>query len=119
MAWIVPGGIPAWVVAGALQRLRAQSAEAPLPPAVVLERLPKTRFIEVRPQAVAEVQFGECGFPEQKVAEPPFIAGADQQIDGARRMIAVIGFEQQAMKVIGCQLRAAGGEPGRLQDAVL
>src|ERR1700733_11418344 len=110
---IVPSG--GWV----LQRLRAQPAEAPLPAAIVFQRVPKTLFIEVRPQTIAEVQLRERGFPEQKIAEPPFVPGADQQVDGADCMGAVIGFEQQAVKVLGGQIGGAFATKRRLPDAVL
>src|SRR6202041_345183 len=102
-----------------LQRLRAHPPKALLPAAIVFQRVPKTLFIEVRPQTIAEVQLRERGFPEQKIAEPPFVPGADQQIDGADCMGAVIGFEQQAMKALGSQIGGAFAATSRLQDAVL
>src|SRR6202041_3408180 len=110
---IVPSG--GWV----LQRLRAQPAEAPLPAAIVFQSVPETLFIEVRPQTIAEVQLRERGFPEQKIAEPPFVPGADQQIDGADCVRAVIGFEQPAMKAIGGEIGGAFAATNRLQKRVL
>jgi len=65
---------------GALHGFGAEAAETPLPAAVVLERAPKAALIEVGPQAIAEMQLREGGFPQQKITESPLAAGADQQI---------------------------------------
>jgi hypothetical protein len=43
----------------ALASLGVQAAEAPLSAVKVLERAAKTPLIEVRPQAITEMQFGK------------------------------------------------------------
>src|SRR5882724_8555178 len=105
--------------AGELECLGAQGAEAPLSAAEDLQCAAKTPLIEVRPQTVAEVQLGKRAFPQQKIAEAPFASGANQQVDLAGRMRAMIHFEQQAMEVRGGQIRVERGAPRRLHDAVL
>ena len=75
------------VSSGYLYSLRAQPAEAPLAAAIVIERTLKALLVEVRPQAIAEVQFRKRRLPEQKITEPSFVAGADQQIDGTRCVV--------------------------------
>src|ERR1700722_9091772 len=79
-----------------LARFGREAAEASLPAAVVLECPEKPLFIEVRPMAIAEMQLCERAFPQQKIAETPFVSGADQQVDLACGMGAMINFVQQA-----------------------
>src|SRR3984885_3431205 len=102
-----------------LDRLGAQATKAPLSTAIVLECGSKPLLIEVRPQAVAEMQLRKCAFPEQKIAEAPLVAGANQQVDLAGGVGAMIDFMQQAVKVLGAKIRAAIGPPRGLHDAVL
>ena len=102
-----------------LERLGAESAEASLPAAVVLQSVSETLLIEVRPQAIAEMQFRERAFPEQKVAEAPLASGANQQVDGACGIRAMIDFVQQAVKILGIEVRGAAGPPRGLHYAVL
>src|SRR5277367_6277208 len=76
----------------------ADAAEAPLAAVIVFERAQKTLLIEIRPQTVAEMQFRERAFPEEKVAQTPFVAGTDQEIDLARGMEAMVDVMQQAVR---------------------
>src|SRR6266404_2652035 len=97
----------------------AEAAEAPLPAPVVLECGAKSPLIEVRPKAIAEMEFRERAFPEQKVAEPSLASGANQQVDLGCGISAMINFMQQAVKVLRRQIRVAPGAPRGLHDAVL
>src|SRR5580692_12530534 len=79
-----------------LTRFCREAAEASLPPAVVLERVVEALRVEVGPKAIAEVQLRKRAFPEQEIAEAPFVAGADQQVDFPCGIGAMIDFVQQA-----------------------
>ena len=96
-----------------------EPAEAPLPAPVVVERASKSLLIEVRPEAIAEVELCESAFPEQKIAEAPLVSGADQQVDLGCGICAMIDFMQQAVKVLSRKIRFALGALSRLNDAVL
>src|SRR6267378_100124 len=99
--------------------IRAEAAEAPVPPAVVLERAAQSPLIEVRPKAIAEMEFCKRAFPQQKVAEAPLAAGANQQVDFGCGICAMIDLMQQAVKVLGREFRFPPGAPRGLHDAVL
>ena len=88
----------------ALECPGAEATEAPLSAAIVLERALKMLLIEIRPKAIAEVQLCKRAFPEQKIAEPPLVSGANQQVDFARGVRAMIHFMQQAVKVLSRQV---------------
>ncbi len=55
------------------------SSEAAGATGVLLERSLELLLVEVRPQAVGEVQLGVGAFPEKKIAESLFAAGADER----------------------------------------
>src|SRR5258707_14385266 len=99
--------------------VRAEAAEAPLPPAVVLECAAKSPLIEIRPKAIAEMEFRKRAFPQQKVAEAPLASGANQQVDLGCGICAMIDFMQQAVKVLRRKIRIAPGAPRGLHDTVL
>src|SRR4029077_6366395 len=105
--------------AAALACLHAEAAEAPLSAAVVLERAAKSPLIEVRPKAIAEMEFCKRAFPEQKIAEAPLAAGANQQVDLGRGICAMIDFMQQAVKGLRRKILMVPGAPRGLHDAVL
>src|SRR5579863_2078569 len=88
-----------------LDRPRIEAAEAALSPVIVLEGAVKTPLIEVRPQAVAEMQFRERGFPQQKIAQAPFVTCANQEVDLAHRISAVIDFIEQPVEARSVELR--------------
>ncbi len=58
-------------------------------------------LVEVRPQALGEVQFGVGALPEKKIAEAFFPAGADQKVDFRRGARGMVHLVQQAMKAWG------------------
>src|ERR1700691_2024090 len=63
---------------------RGDAAEASLAAGVVGERLRERRLVEIRPQAVDEMEFGVRTFPQQEVAQASLAAGADQEVHGRR-----------------------------------
>ena len=63
------------------RRLIRDAPEAALAAREVLKRPRESCRIEVRPQAVDEVQLGVGAFPQQKIAQALLAAGADQQVD--------------------------------------
>src|SRR5258708_18605476 len=97
----------------------AEATEAPLPAPVVLECAAKSPLVEVRPKAIAEIEFCKRAFPEQKVAEAPLASGANQQVDLGCGVGAMIDFMQQAVKVLRRKIRVAPGALRGLHDAVL
>src|SRR5450631_2353425 len=105
--------------AAELERLCGERTEAPLPAAVVLERASETPFIELRPQTIAEIEFRKRAFPEQKVAEPALVSSANQQIDLACGIQAMIDFVQQAVKVRDGESRTGLCAVCGVHDAVL
>src|SRR5688572_12013393 len=60
---------------------RIDGAESAVATRVFLQRLLEGGLVEVRPQAVDEMQLGVCAFPEQEIAEALLATGADQQVD--------------------------------------
>src|ERR1700722_5545958 len=112
------GARKAEIICLILARLAAERAEAPLTPSEVLERASKAQLVEIRPQAIREVQLRVGAFPEQEVAQALLAAGADQKVDLAGRMRAVIHLVQQAIEGIGVQIRIGAGAARGLEDAV-
>src|SRR3979490_2298684 len=55
-------------------------AKAPLALCIRLERVLEGLLVEVRPQAVGEIQLGVRALPKPEVAQAPVAAGANQQI---------------------------------------
>jgi hypothetical protein len=57
-------------------------------------------FVEVGPHAVGEDELGVGGFPEKKIGEALFSAGADEEID----VVALCGerLVQDGLQQIGC-----------------
>src|SRR5579863_7073999 len=98
---------------------RCQRAEAPMALCVVIERKPQLLFIEIRPQTVGEMQLGVRDFPEHEITKALLTAGANQQIDWARRQRGMIDLLEQAMKVIRCQFRSAIGPPRGSHNTVV
>ena len=87
-------------------------AESPVAALVFLQRLVERALIEVRPQAVDEVQLGVRALPQQEIAQALFASGADQQVDFRCRQCRVVHFcesfgEARAVEVVG---RAAGAD---------
>ena len=70
---------------GPHERVFVDRAEASLAARVLLQGCVECVLIEVRPQALDEVQLGVRALPEQEVAEAFLAAGADEQIDFVRR----------------------------------
>src|SRR3984957_16570978 len=97
----------------------AEAAEAPLSAAVVVECASKSPLVEVRPEAIAEVELRERAFPEQKIAQALLASGANQQVDLGCRICAMIDLLKQPVKILGRKIRIALGAPRRLHDAVL
>ncbi len=65
------------------------------------------------------MQLRVSALPEQKIAQALLAAGADEQVDLAGVMRAVIDLVQQASKSFGIEMRIAGGAARGLQNAVL
>src|ERR1039458_8487887 len=102
-----------------LTRIAPERAKSPLATGVVLERAAESLLVEVRPQTFGEVQLRISAFPQQKIAEPLFVAGANQQIDFACGIQAMIHFVQQAPKPFLVEISDVLGPARRRDDAVL
>src|SRR5450759_1729958 len=100
-------------------RIAHECAKSPLATGVVLECAAESLLVEVRPQAFGEVQLRISAFPQQKIAEPLFVAGANQQIDFACGIQAMIHFVQQAPKPFLIEISDVLGPARRRDDAVL
>src|SRR5438093_815944 len=73
-------------------RSQSYSAETPLPAPVLLERLEELLFAKVRPKRRRHHKFRVGNLPKQKIADPHFAAGADQQIRvGIMARVEVLG----------------------------
>src|SRR5678815_1218801 len=82
-----------------------QSAEPALTRMEIHQRRLEVHRPELRPQAVAEVQLGVGGFPEQEVAQPALTTRADEEIDRRHRR-AVIDQRDQALEAVAIDVRA-------------
>src|ERR1035438_5848259 len=100
-------------------RIAPQCAKSALATGVVLECAVEPLLAEVRPETVGEVQLRISAFPQQKIAEPLFAAGANQQIDLACGIQGMIDFVQQAPKRLTIKIRDVLGPPRSRNDAVL
>src|SRR5437667_698558 len=58
----------------------SDSAEAPVPTGVFLQRLNELWFAKIGPKRRCHDEFGVGTLPEQKVADPHFAAGANHQV---------------------------------------
>src|SRR5438094_7158793 len=58
----------------------SDSAEAPVPTGVFLQRLNELWFAKIGPKRRCHDEFGVGTLPEQKVADPHFPAGANHQV---------------------------------------
>jgi hypothetical protein len=75
-----------------------EAAEAPVAVRELAQRGVEGGFVEVRPIRVDEHELGVRAFPEQEVAEPPFAAGPDQEIDGCVH-VGIDGLRQAALEL--------------------
>jgi len=66
-ARLAPSGVQLGRTAELVSRC-TEAAEAPLPASEIVECAPKSPLIEVRPEAIAEVELRERAFPEQEIA---------------------------------------------------
>ena len=77
---LAPSGVQLGQTAELVCR-HTEAAEAPLSTPVIVECASKSPLVEVRPEAIAEVELCERAFPEQKIAQAPLASGANQQVD--------------------------------------
>src|SRR5688572_2936430 len=69
---------------------RIDGAESAVATRVLLQCFVERALVEVRPQAVDEMQLGVCALPQEEIAEALLATGADQQIDLRCRQCYVI-----------------------------
>src|ERR1700731_2979660 len=99
-------------------RGRDNSAKAPLPLPILLERVLEGLVVEIRPQAVDEIKLGVRALPQQEVAQALLATGADEEIHlgrGRHRMINVgesLGEASAVDAGVGLQAPAGSGEAG-------
>ncbi len=90
-----------------LRRRLGDAAEAALPARELIKRTRESCGIEIRPQAVNEVQFGIGAHPQQKIAQAALATAADQQIHLGGSWLGVVGLRKEG-KVLGGYLRRRG-----------
>src|SRR5688572_33142435 len=69
---------------------RIDGAESAIASRVLLQCLVESALVEVRPEAVDEMQLGVCALPEHEIAESLLAASADQQVDLRRGQCHVV-----------------------------
>src|SRR5260370_1274181 len=84
-----------WLEANGRQQRCRYSAKSPLPGAKALQGRFQIFGAEVRPHAVSEIQLGIGALPEEKVAQPLFASGPQQQVDVGSRGTSMIGVEKR------------------------
>ena len=94
-------------------------AEAPIAARVLLQRLVERALIEVRPQAVDEMQLRVRALPQQEIAQALFAAGADQQVDFRRRQCRVIHFREALDEARAIDVVCGPHASARFDKAVL
>ncbi len=78
------------------------------------ERLGKVLAPEIGPQSLGEIELGVGAFPKQEIRQPSLAAGADDEVDVARLVLA----GQKSRKAAAGEILRAGGPRGRPQDRV-
>jgi hypothetical protein len=73
---------------------------------------------EVRPAAIGEIELGVSAFPEKKVAQPLFPAGADQEIDIATRAGPVVDFAQRVRELFARKVLDMGETLRRAEHGI-
>src|SRR5215217_5049466 len=69
-------------------RPRAQAAEAPLAPAILVDGGPEGGVVEIRPKVGKEDEFGIGRLPGQEVRDPLLARGPDDEV-GVRNIAGV------------------------------
>src|ERR1700722_3941979 len=96
-----------------LRRRLDDAAEAALPARELSEGVRESCGIEIRPQAVNEVQLRIGALPQQKVAQAALAAAADEQIDLRCRGLRMLSLSQEAQVLRGILERdVAQAAPG-------
>src|SRR6266404_3925815 len=94
-------------------------AKAPLALSIRLERVLEGLLVEVRPQAVGEVQLGVRALPQQEVAQAPLAAGANQQIHLGRRRQGMIDVREPRGEARTVDAGLGLQAPAGLEEAML
>src|ERR1700722_17675285 len=96
-----------------LRRRLDDAAEAALPARELSEGVRESCGIEIRPQAVNEVQLRIGALPQQKVAQAALAAAANEQIDLRCRGLRMLSLSQEAQGLRGILERdVAQAAPG-------
>src|SRR5580704_2155019 len=96
-----------------LRRRLDDAAEAALPARELSEGVRESCGIEIRPQAVNEVQLGIGALPQEKIAQAALAAAADEQIDLRCRGLRMLSLSQEAQVLRGILERdVAQAAPG-------
>ena len=61
-------------------QLVLRQSEPSLPPLVIQDRRQKVPLFEIRPEGIGEIELGIRRLPEEKIADSPFTACADNQV---------------------------------------